>query len=93
MAHGTGRYLIRNFNTDIKNEEYIVFFTRVRNYYYEDMSDCYEPTWEDEDEYEATIRKWRINRYGEIIADEISEGYSNESLCIRQERQPCGGCL
>lgn len=80
MAHGTGHYWIRNYNADLKTDEYAAIFSRLRYYYYEDMSDCYEPTWDNEDEYEVTVIKWRKDRYGHIVADHVSEGYRTGSI-------------
>ena len=73
MAHGIGRYWIRLYNHDIKNDEYCVIFERVRNYYYEPMSDCYEPSWEWENEYAVIVLKWRKDKWGHLVADHISE--------------------
>lgn len=76
MVHGTGDYRVRIYKADLENSEYCAIFTKTRHYYYEDMSDCYEPTWYDkEDGYEATVLKWRKDRYGHLVADHISEGY------------------
>jgi hypothetical protein len=57
MAHGTGYYWIRNWNADIDKQNYIAAFMSLYYYYYEQMSDCYEPTREKKDEYRVVIVK------------------------------------
>ena len=73
MAHGTGYYWNRLYKADIKNDEYAVVFAGLCYYYYEDMSDCYEPTYEWQDEYKVLVMKWRKDRYGHLVADDLSE--------------------
>lgn len=75
MAHGTGDYLVRIHKADIETDEYLVAFTRTRHYYYDQMSDSYEPTYYDTEEYEATIMKWHRDRWGWLVADCLSDGY------------------
>ena len=64
MAHGTGIYMTRNYKADLRTDEYAAWFTRERNYYYEPMSDSYEPTYEELDGCEVTVAKWRKDRWG-----------------------------
>ena len=73
MAHGTGYYWERKWNADVEKTDYYVIFKQLRYYYYEQMSDCYEPTWEPLDSYECTVMRWRKNRWGHLVADELSE--------------------
>lgn len=80
MAHGTGLYWIRNYKADLKTKEYAAIFSQTRNYYFEPMSDCIEPTWENLDEYEVTVLKWRKDRWGHMVADHLSEGYRTGTI-------------
>lgn len=80
MAHGIGRYWIHLEDKEIRKDEYVVLFFRVRNYYYEDMSDSYEPTWEWEDDYKVEVIKWRDNYHGGRVADHVSESVEFNDL-------------
>lgn len=80
MAHGTGYCWIPLYDETVKKEEYVLSFSRLRYYWYPEMSDCYEPTWEDRDEYEARVIRWRTDRYGHKVADCASEGYRTGSI-------------
>lgn len=66
--HGTGYYWNRLYKMDYQTDEYAVVVCRLYYYYYEAMSDCYEPTYRACDEYEVTVIKWeqdyRIDRKG-----------------------------
>ena len=73
MAHGTGYYMERIYKADIETEEYAVIFCEERHYYHEQMSDCYEPTWEKTGKYEVTVMAWRKNRWGNQVADCLSQ--------------------
>lgn len=74
MAHGTGNYWITLDRATIKTNEYIVMFQRLRHYYYPDMSDSYEPTWEWKDEYAVEIGKWyNSKRTGLVYNESYSE--------------------
>lgn len=72
MAHGTGRYYNRKYNQDIKKDEYCVIFCQCYNYFYPQMSDCYEPDCYPEDDFQVQIIKWRKDRYNHTVADHIS---------------------
>ena len=73
MAHGTGLYWNRIYKADIRKKDYVVFVRRTYNYYYEQMSDCYEPSCEALDEYDVCVTCWRKDRYGDLVADDISD--------------------
>lgn len=73
--HGTGLYLKRIYAADLQKEEYAVIFSRVYNYFYPTMSDCYEPSCEALDEYQVEIIKWRKDPHTKNgkVADHLSE--------------------
>lgn len=75
MAHGTGYYWIRDYKADLQKDEYAVMCFRLRYYYYEDMSDCYEPTYVNENEWRIDVVKWRDDFYrkGSKVADHLCE--------------------
>lgn len=72
MAHGTGLYLNNLPKAELKKDEYVVIVRRTYNYYYEPMSDCYEPSCEALDEYDIAVMCWREHRWGKV-ADDFSE--------------------
>ena len=80
MAHGIGRYWERLWDRDIKNDEYAVLFFRLKNYYFEPMSDSYEPSSEWEDEYRVSVIKWRDDHHGGRVADHVSESVEFNDL-------------
>lgn len=73
MAHLTGNFWEIIDKATLKTEEYVLYVSRVKHYYYPQMSDCYEPTWEWKNEYEIEVRKWYENKYGHKVADHCSE--------------------
>ena len=73
MIHGIGLYNERLWDFDVMTDEYAVMFYRTANYYYPTMSDCYEPTKEWTDEYDVSVVKWRKDRYGDLVADHLSD--------------------
>ena len=79
MAHGTGRSWVHLESKNIEKAEYVVRFYRIRNYFYETMSDSWEPTWEWEDEYRVEVVKWR-DYHGGRIADHVSESAEFDGL-------------
>lgn len=80
MAHGTGLYWERLYDADLQNEEYVTIFSRLRDYWYPDMSDCYEPTSQWLDEYEVSVIKWTTDRYGHKKVNLACEGYRTGSI-------------
>lgn len=80
MAHGTGYYWNRVYKADIKNDEYAVIFFRTYYYYHPQMSDCYEPDYEALDDYKVSVIKWRKDRWGNEVADCISESVESGTI-------------
>ena len=82
MAHGTGYYWNRIHKADLQTKEYAVIFTRLYYYYYEDMSDCYEPTYEAKDEYKVEVIKWRKSFHNtrSLVADHLCENIEAGSI-------------
>lgn len=72
MAHGTGYYMERVYKADIMKKAYCVMVARKFYYYYEQMSDCVEPTREALDEYDIRVCEWREDRHGDMVADFLS---------------------
>ena len=86
MAHGTGLYLNRIYKADLKKQEYVVVVHRTYNYYYEPMSDCYEPSCEALDEYDIAVMCWREGRYGKV-ADDFSENIRTGAITGEQAKR------
>lgn len=82
MAHGTGLYWERKYSADIKTDEYVVRFYRLYDYYYPEMSDCYEPSCIAKNEYRVDVLKWRQDTYNRKhrIADFLSEHVETPSI-------------
>lgn len=80
MAHGTGIYII-DLNIDIDVDDIVIKFFRDKNYYYEQYSDCYEPTSEWTDVY--TVGVYRPEKrgthiyYDDIVKKEITKDIAN----------------
>lgn len=70
MAHSTGYFIIRQYEADIKTDEYCVLFGKEIHYYYEPMSDSNEPTWEWTGKYNVSVGKWYTRKNGQVEMDE-----------------------
>lgn len=79
MAHGTGLYWNRINKLDIKKDEYMVIFYQLFDYYYPQMSDCYEPSCEAKNEYKVEVLKYREIK-GRMYADHLSEKAETETI-------------
>ena len=82
MAHRTGLYSERQYKADIRKEEYAVIFFRTCKYYYPQMSDSVEPSYELLDEYKVEVLKWRkdIHTTNSKVADHLSETLSTGTI-------------
>lgn len=82
MSHSTGLEWKKNYKVSFENDEYVVSFFRLYDYYYEPMSDSYEPTCEALDEYEVTVTKWRDDFHNKNfkVADHLSESARTGSI-------------
>lgn len=67
MAHGTGIYMIPVEKATINMGDYVIYVYKERNYFYEDMSDCYAPTYRETGKYEISVEEKFVGHFGSCL--------------------------
>lgn len=81
MAHGTGHYRIPLTDKDIVIENHLIRFYQTKSYYYEPMSDSYEPNAEWLDEYMVSINQlYPSKRFGYRFGEDIVNVHGDKNM-------------
>lgn len=86
MKHGTGLCWERQYKADLQTDKYAVITLRLFNYYYPQMSDCYEPYCEAKDKYKIRVIVWRKDFHNKKrrVADHICKQVETPSISAEE---------